>query len=223
MSDFGIPGTGAGGRPLQHIPGQGAFAIPTGVQRIAEQGLWSSFRYAAALAITGTVSTLFTVQLGATGNNFAGALSLSETNQQVAGQAPGDETYEISAISAEIYGLNAVPPLINDVRLFQRLGIFRWQFGQTIIDVSPLSMVGSGGGIFGFTADAGTPVTAANNGNGQLWMYSGVVIAIPSTQRFSMLIVYGTAGLVAPALAPVAETQIRCTLFNMARTAVPIA
>ncbi len=220
--NFGLPGTGATSA-ARHIPGQGSFAIPTGVQRIAEQGLWSTFRYPAATNIRNSTSRFFSVQLGAQGQGFtASGLSFSETNQQVANQAPGDETYEISSIACEIYGVNAVAPLINDVRLFQRLGAFRWEFGSVLIDVAPLPMVGSGGGIYGFTADSGAPVTAANNGNGAVWMYQSVVISVPSTQRFAMLLEQGTAGQ-AGNLSPVAETQIRVTLFNIARSAVPVA
>ena len=219
---FGIPGVGAGSS-ARHIPGQGGFAIPSGVQRLAEMGLWSTYRFPAGTAITGTVPRLFSVQLGAQGQGFNTAgLSFSETNQQVANQAPGDETYEISAIACEVYGATNVAPLIGDVRLLQRLGAFRWEFGSVLIDVAPLSMVGAGGGIFGFTADTGTPVTQANNGNCNLWMYSSVVISVPSTQRFALLLPFGTGGQ-ANALAPTAEVQVRCTLFNLSRSAVPVA
>jgi len=227
--DLGLPGTGAGGRPLQHIPGQGAFAIPTSVQRIAEQGLWSTTHFAAATPVTGTTPRFFSVALGNVGQGFPVQMSFSETNQLVAGQAPGDETYEINAIAAEIYGnvangviLGATPA---DIRLFQRIGMFRWEFGTVLIDIAALQMVGSGGGIFGATSAGGVNpdgVTFANNGNGQLWMYSSVVIAIPSTQRFAMQLACGTAGQGLP-LSPAFGTDIRLTLFNMARSAVPIA
>ena len=224
--DLGLPGTGAGGKPLQHIPGQGAFAIPTSVQRIAEQGLWSTTRFPAGTAVTGTTPRFFSVALGNQGQGFAVQMSFSETNQLVQGQAPGDETYEISALSAEVYGSVAAGVILGalpgDLRLFQRIGMFRWEFGTVLIDIAALSMVGSGGGIFGATADTATPTTFVNNGNGQLWMYSAVVIAIPSTQRFAMQLSCGTAGQ-AVALAPTNETHIRLTLFNMARSAVPTA
>ncbi len=221
MSVFGIPGTGAGSN-ARHIPGQGGFAIPSGVQRLAEQGLWSSYRFPAAVNITGTVPRLFSVQLGAVGQGYAVQMSISETNQQVANQAPGDETYEISALSCEVYGAGATAPLVGDVRLLQRIGCFRWEFGSVIIDIAPLSMLGAGGGIFGMTADSGTPVTVANNGNGTLWMYQAVVISVPSTQRFALLLAMGTAGQAA-AIAPTAECQVRVTCFNLARSAVPVA
>jgi len=221
MASFGIPGTGRGSN-ARHIPGQGGFAIPSGIQRLAEQGLHSSFRFPAAAAISGTVPRLFSVQLGAVGQGFAQQLSISETNQQIANQAPGDETYEISALACEIYGATNVAPLVGDIRLLQRLGVFRWEFGSVLIDIAPLSMVGSGSGIFGMTADTGTPVTAANNGNGTLWMYQSVVISVPSTQRFALLLALGTAGQAA-GLAPTAETHIRVTAFNLSRSAVPVA
>jgi hypothetical protein len=218
---FGIPSTG-GGKPLNHLPGQGAFAIPTNVQRIAEQGLWSSFRFPAGTSISGTNPRFFSVQLGAQGQGFLSPMSFSETNQQVANQCPGDETYEISAIAAEILGAPGVEASVGDIRLFQRLGCLRWEFGSVLIDVSPLSMIGAGGGVFGATANTALGTTFANSGNGGLWLYTGVVIAVPSTQRFAQILAMGTGGQSA-ALAPVSETQIRITLFNMSRVAVPIA
>ena len=84
------------------------------------------------------------------------------------------------------------------------------------------TMIGAGGGIFGFSADTGTPVTVGNNGNGGLWMYQNVVVAIPATQSFSLQCQWGTAGQ-AGAIALTNATQFRATLFNQARVAVPIA
>ena len=217
---FGIPSNG-GGKPLSHLPGQGAFAIPTNVQRIAEQGLWSTFSFAPGTSVSGTNPRFFSVQLGAAGQGFA-AMSFSETNQQVANQCPGDETYEISAIAAEILGAPGVEATTGDIRLFQRLGCLRWEFGSVLIDVAPLSMIGAGGGIFGATANTAAGTTFANNGGGGLWLYTGVVIAVPSTQRFAQILSMGTGGQVA-ALAPTANTQVRIVLFNMSRIAVPIA
>lgn len=221
FGNFGLPGAGAAA-VARNIPGQGSFSIPSGVQRIAEQGLWSSFRFPAGVPIVNTGARLFAVQLGAQGGGFVQPVSFSETNQQVAGQAPGDETYEISSLACEMFGATFIQPLLIDMRLLQRMGAFRWEFGTTYIDISPLGMVGAGGGLYGFSADSGTPVTVANNGNGQIWMYQSVVISVPSTQRFAVILQFGTGGQAA-ALAPSADIQIRVTLFNLARSAVPIA
>jgi hypothetical protein len=45
---------------------------------------------------------------------------------------------------------------------------------------------------------------------------------VPSTQRFAQILAIGTGGQAA-SLSPTAETQLRITLFNMSRIAVPIA
>lgn len=138
---------------------------------------------------------------------------------------PGGETYDVNGIAAEIYGATSVAPLITDVRACQRLGIFQWEFAsQTTIAVSPLSMVGSGGGIYGFSADTGTPVTSANNGNGGYWCYQKIVVALPSTQSWAFLLDFGSGGLASgTAITVTNETQIRVTLFNQSRIAVPVA
>ncbi len=226
MSNLGFPG-GSAIATAKRIPGQGAFAIPSGVQRIAEQALYSTYRFAAGTSISGTIARFFTVQLGGQGQGFtSNDLSESETNQQIANQAPGDETYEVSALACELFGVAGATPafsaLPGDIRMFHRIGVFVWKFGSVNIQVAPLSMVGAGGGVFGANADSGSPVTMANNGNGGIWMYQNLVISVPSTQRFSLELRMGTAGS-GVAIAPTAETHVRVSLFNMSRSIVPIA
>lgn len=224
---FNMPTTGGSApasKPLPGMPG-GLFAVPTGIQRIAEYALYSMCRMAAGAVVGGTVFRLFSVGQNNTGLGFANPLSISETNMQVGAIAPGNETYEVTAISAEVYSNGGAAPLTTDLRLMQRIGIFQWEFGQTTrIPISPLSMVGAGGGIFGATGDTGTPTTFANNGNGGIWSYMNVVIAIPATQAFALLLELGLAGLASGAtITVIQETQIRVCLFNLSRNAVPVA
>ena len=142
---------------------------------------------------------------------------------QVGSIAPGNETYEVTALSFEIFGDANVAPLHLDIRALMRLGVLFWEFGSTtIMAIAPIPMIGAGGGIFGTTADTATPVTSLNNGNGGLWMYQNVVVAIPATQSFALQCQWGTSGQVA-AIALTNATQFRATLFNQARVAVPIA
>jgi hypothetical protein len=142
---------------------------------------------------------------------------------QVGSIAPGNETYEVTSISLEVFGDTNVAVLMGDLRAVMRLGVLFWEFGSTtVMAISPIPMVGAGGGIFGFSADTGTPVTAANNGNGGLWVYQNVVVAIPATQSFAVQCQFGTAGQNGN-VALTAATQIRCTLFNQARVAIPVA
>jgi hypothetical protein len=223
LGALGVPSTtGAAG----YLPDQGLFHVPTGIQRIYEWGLYSSYRFTAGTTL-GTLGTprLFQLSQQQTGQGYtSSALSISETNMIVGAIAPGDDSYQVSAISCEIYGATNVAPLPGDIRLFQRVGVLYWTFGNTLqLPISPISMIGSASGIFGATADTGTPVTFANNGNGStMWSYQRVVVAIPATQSFGMQIQLGSAGQPGT-LAPTAETQLRVTLFNQARSAVAVA
>lgn len=224
---LGIPTTG-GNAPHQinRLLNQGLFAVPTGIQRLYEYGLFSSARFAAGSNLAGQATTrLFTYAQGTTGPGYAGVSSISETNMQVGAIAPGNETYEVTALSVEVFGDGSTAVLMGDIRAILRLGVCFWEFGSTtVMAIAPISMIGAGGGIFGFSADTGTPVTQANNGNGGLWGYSNVVVAIPATQSFALQCQWGTGGAASPATVTLtAATQIRATLFNQARVAVPVA
>lgn len=226
LQELGLPSTGTSAPRGGYLgEGKGLFAIPTGIQRIYEFGLYSTLRVAAGTNLNGASQVrLFNYANGNPGPGYAGVnSSISETNMIVSGFAPGGETYEVSAISLEIFGDANAAPLMGDIRALMRLGVLQWEFGMnTVIPICPVPMIGAGGGIFGFTADTATPVTQPNNGNGGLWMYQNVVVAIPATQPFAVLFQYGTAGQAA-AITTTAALQARCTLFNQARNAVPIA
>ena len=222
LAALGVPSTTASSG---YLPDQGLFHVPTGIQRVYEWGLYSSYRFGAAVSLLSLgTPRLFQLSQNQTGQGYLSPLSISETNMVVGAIAPGDDSYQVSAISCEMYGSTNVAPLPGDIRLLQRVGVLYWTFGNTLqLPISPLSMIGAGSGIFGATADTGTPVTFANNGNGStLWTYQRVIVAIPATQSFGMQVQIGSAGQAA-ALSPTAETQIRITLFNQARSAVPMA
>ncbi len=225
-TDLGLPSTGgAAPHQIQRLANQGLFAVPTGIQRLYEYGLYSAGQFAAATNMTGQATTrLFAYALGQAGPGFAGGVSsVSETNMPVGAIAPGNETYEVTALSFEIHGATNVAPLHLDIRALMRLGVLLWEFGATtIMPIAPIPMIGAGGGIFGATADTGTPTTAFNNGNGGLWMYQNVVVAIPATQSFAIQAQWGTAHQ-AVAINLTNITTYRVTLFNQARVAIPIA
>lgn len=225
LREFGLPTTGGSAPHSRGAPlGYGLFSVPTGIQRLYEFGLYSSCNIAAAVNLNSLATIrLFAYSVTQLGPGYAVVSSVSETNMVVGGFAPGGETYEVSAISAEIFGAANVAPLMGDVRAVMRLCVLLWEFGlNTVIPISPISMIGAGGGIFGFTADTATPVTQPNNGNGGLWAYQNVVVAIPATQPFAVQLQFGSSGQAA-AIALTNATQIRVTLFNQARNAVPVA
>lgn len=223
---FGLPGTIA--NPGTFVPGQGQFKVPEIAQRIAEQATYSSYRFPAGTAIQGTSDNrFFQVGRNQTGQGFATGLSISETNMATNGMLSGAESFDVSAISCEILGgvtSNAVvAPLLGDIRLFMRLCVFQWDFtsgGSTIVMIAPLPFVGAGSGIFGATADTATPATFANNGNGSLWIYQRLVVSVSATQPFSIVGFMGNAGQTT-SLAPVADTILRVSLFNLNRSLLP--
>ena len=221
--DFGTPGNQivapSGNDKTPHL-----FFPPTNVTRTYEYDLYSSGRFAAGGTVSGQNIGLFNYAQNQAGPGYLGvASSVSETNVDVGGLMPGGQTFNVSAIALEIYGDAGTAPLIGDVRTVMRLGVAQWKFGQTtIIPIAPVSMIGAGGGIFGFSADTGTPVTQANNGNGGIWAYQLVVIAIPAMQSWKIELLFGTAGQAA-AITVTAATQIRAHLFNYANSAIPVA
>lgn len=226
-ADLGLPSTG-GNAPRAGGPipgGAGYFRVPTGIQRFYEYDLYSAAKFDAATNMNGQADTLFfAYNTGGTGPGYGGIqASVSETNMQVAAMAPGNDTYEVTSVAFEVFGNANVAVLLADLRAILRLGVLQWQFGsETTLMIAPVSMIGAGGGIFGFSADTATPATAANNGNGGFWVYSNVIVAIPATQSFTVKCRWGTSGQAA-AITLTNATQIRCHLFNQARTAVPIA
>lgn len=227
MSNIGVPSTGGLAPHLKPLgPQQGWFAVPTGVQRLYEYDLYSTGRIAAATNINGFPEVrLFGYAEGAAfpGGAAGTTASVSETNMQVGGIAPGNETYDVTAIAFEVFGDSNVAVLRGDLAAVLRVCVLRWNFGgTTIMNIAPVTMVGAGGGIFGATADTGTPITVLNNGNGGLWAYQNVVVAIPATQAFSLNVSFGSAGQLA-AINTVNATQFRGHLFNQARVAIPIA
>lgn len=203
--------------------GKGHFQIPTGVQRLYQFDLFSTYKYAAGTISGLAESNFFGYTSSQAGGGFT-TVSVSETNVVTANMAPGGETYEVNAIAAEIMGAGSVAPLIADMRGLMRCGVLAWNFSnQTFIQICPLSMVGNGGaGIYGFSADTGTPVTSANNGNGSsYWCYQNQVVSIPAIQPFGIQVKWGNAGGTTVTLTN--ETQLRIHLFNEARNAVAIA
>jgi len=224
--NFGLPGVIA--NPGNYVPGQGQFKVPEIAQRVAEQATYSSFRFQGGTPIQGTSDNrFFQVGRNQQGQGFATGLSISETNMATNGMLSGSEAFDVSAISCEVLGgvtSNAVvAPLLGDIRLFQRICVFQWDFtsgGSTQVMIAPLPFVGAGSGIFGATADTATPATFANNGNGSLWIYQRLVVSISATQPFSIVAYMGNAGQTT-ALAPVADTILRLSLFNLNRSLLP--
>ena len=221
-SELGSPGSR---RPSHNfLPEMARFAPPLGVQRLYEFGLYSSYHYAAATNMANLAqSQLFTYTNGGTGVAGFATASVSETNMYVGSQLPGGESYECAGVAVEVLGGTNAAILMGDLRTIMRLGVVLWQFTNTYLYIAPIPMVGAAGGIYGFSADSGTPVTVGNNGNGNnYWIYNNLVVVIPALQQFTLVIQWGNAGQ-AGAMALTAAVDIRITLFNNARSAVAAA
>jgi hypothetical protein len=236
MSFGNLAGPGVGFGRNTPLPGnQGMFAIPTGVQRMAEQTYYSTYHFNAGETL-GANNLLFAVPVNQQGQGFS-QMSLSETNLVVGSQNTGDVTFDVTSIACEVLGAKSAASgttipglLVSDLRTIQRCGILSWAFGGQVntsrIGIAPLSMVGAGGGIYGATGDTGTPTTFVNNGNGSIWFYQRVVIVLPAFQTYNLVADFGNGGAVtgnASLQAVIAATDIRISLFNQVRQALPIS
>jgi hypothetical protein len=234
MSSFlSGPGTGIG-QPVKGGHGY-FFTIPTNVQRMAEQTFYSTYHFNASDTL-GPNNLLFATPVSAAGQGFV-LMSGSETNLSVGSQNPGDTTFDVTSLACEVLGAKSstsgttIPGvLVQDLWTMQRCGYISWVFGGQVnanrVGIAPLSMIGSGGGVYGATADTGTPRTFVNNGNGSIWFYQRVVIVLPAFQTYNIALDFGSGGSVtgnSAAQAVINAVDVRVSLFNQVRQAIPIA
>ena len=198
---------GAPGIPLIAPPNEGIppvpFRQPTNLFRYGEQAIWSSQFFGAAAATANTTNRIFTTPLGQTGQGWGVGLTLAETSLKEGGRIPAGVAFDVFGISAHIYhsvaagGAFAQPTdnaeSIGNLVNFLNNGVLSWDFTQTTIDISPLHMVGAGGGAFGAVSQSagGANTGNMNNGAGAVWMYRKHAVALPGNSTFSILLRMG--------------------------------
>jgi len=233
--NYGMPASGiilspdAG--PVPPVPLQ----QPQNLFRFGEQTIWSSLNFNGATALASTTNRLFSVPIGSTGQGFGNALSIAETNLKEGGRVPSGVAYDVFGISTEISMGNQISDTTAD--LYQGLpidtaaeiadltnilhnGVLSWDFTQTVVDICPVILAGTGGGAFGAIAQnaAGANSGNMNNGNGSIWMYRKHPVALPGNTTFSVVLRFGSRA------APVGTNavNVRLTLLGYYKNVIEI-
>lgn len=201
MSQYGSPGfmMSTGGQVgIPPVP----FKQPTNLFRYGEQSIWSTQAFAATAAIASSSYRLFSTPIGQNGQGFS-PLSIAETSLKEGGRIPAGVAFDTFGISCHIYHANAgstqynVPTdtatLIGNLVNLQNNGVLAWDFLQTTVDISPVHMIGAGGGAFGAVSQnaAGANSGNMNNGAGTVWLYRKHAVALPGQSTFSLLLRFG--------------------------------
>ena len=197
---------------------------PMNLFRFGEQTIWSTLELGAA-APNSSTNRLFTTPIGQQGQGLQVAASIAETNLKEGGRVPSGVAYDVFGVASEISSTPArnVPfdtaALIGDLLNVQSNGVLSWDFTQTVVDIAPIILCGSGGGAFGAVSQnaAGANTGHMNNGNGAIWMYRKHPVALPGNSTFSVVVRFGSQ---APALSAV--TQIRVTLLGYYKNVIEI-
>jgi hypothetical protein len=206
---YGSPGMYVSGAPTSGIPPV-PFQQPTNLFRYGEQSIWSTQFFdasAAALDVASQSFWLFSTPIGQTGQGFT-PMSISETSLKEGGRIPAGVSFDVFGISCHIYaGDDAAMPdtnfgtatddatKIGNLLNVQNNGVLSWDFLQTTVEISPVHMIGAGGGAFGaVVVDGNAAATFAGNmqnGAGTVWFYRKHAVALPGQSTFSLLLRFG--------------------------------
>lgn len=203
---YGVPAIASvspGAGPIPRVPMQ----EPTNLFRFGEQTIWSTQLYQTG-AVANTTNRIFSTPLGQTGQGFARALTIGETNLKEGGRVPAGVAYDVFGIATEVALLSNAndaaggtfnQPIDTAADIAELLNIIhnvvlRWDFTQTQIDICPVLLAGAGGGAFGAVAQnaAGANSGQMNNGNGNIWMYQKHPVALPGQTTFAIQLAAGS-------------------------------
>lgn len=227
---YGTPGIPMVAPPNVGIPPV-PFKQPTNLFRYGEQAIWSTqsfFSGAGTVPLASSSYRLFSTPIGQNGQGFA-PLSISETSLKEGGRIPAGVAFDTFGISCHIYfgdGTTLNQPadtagLIGELVNVQNNGVLAWDFLQTTVDISPIHMIGAGGGAFGAvgTDAAATTVGAMNNGAGTVWMYRKHAVALPGQSTFSLLLRFGNS---AAAVAQNVQLAVKVSLLGYYKNVIEI-
>ena len=232
---YGSPGLYVSGPPQGGIPPV-PFKLPTNLFRYGEQSIWSTQFFdasGAALPINSSTFRLFSTPIGQTGQGFQ-PLSIGETSLKEGGRIPAGVSFDVFGISCHIYpGSAAAMPgtvfgtpldtqaLIGNLVNIQNNGVLSWDFLQTTVEISPIHMIGAGGGAFGAVSQnaAGANSGNMNNGAGTVWLYRKHAVALPGQSTFSLLLRFGNY---AANLANGSTTAVKVSLLGYYKNVIEI-
>lgn len=207
---------------------QAPMVLPKDLKRYYEGAFWSSFFYQDGAALADRADRLFVTPQGQQGQGFSSSLSKAETNMVESGRIPTGLALTVRAIALDPYYQTAVPMVYGMLKNLQAHALLEWSMLNTTIDVAPIALIGSGGGIYGSTADTGGvdgtggSREALNNGAGQVWSYDQLHILLPSSTTFSVVLRFGGDAQVVDGGPTNADLIVRCHLLGMVTTAVPV-
>lgn len=235
MNFYGMPGMAS--MPSGDTAGPPSVAMDqqTSLFRYGEQSIWSTYFWPANAAVAQSVNRTFQTQIGGTGQGFTRGLTIGETNIKQGGRVPNGIAYDVFGISAHIMAASAATDVagtdwdatINTDALIQNAtnlmynGVLTWDFTQTRIDVAPLSLCGSGGGVFGSIGIVSNNEQRAGhlgNGPGSIWLYRKHPVSLPGETTFAMLIQFGNR---AAAIAT-AGMGVKISLFGFYKNVIEI-
>lgn len=200
---------------------------PAQVIRLGEMALWSTYLYADATALAGRQGDdVFKVALGSPGQGWANPLSIAETNLNQPGMISDGQAFNIYSIALHPYysGGNSTastfPIVAGDLRNIQNNLVLAWAFPQVNIDIAPAILIGSGGGIFGTSADTGAADGGGgsrielNNGIGQVWVYQQNFVTLPTLVSFAIRLRWGANAVVVDGGSNASSLAIRVMLLG---------
>lgn len=205
MDAFGLPA-----QPLIPPPVNEGVRLDqaTTLFRYGENSLYSTQLHVAG-AIRGEEFRLFSTGVNQTGQGFTRALSIGETNLRQGGTIPNGVAYDVFGVSCHIMAGSADGDASgmdfdgqgNTIAWIQNLvnirynGVLTWDFTQQRVDIAPVGLIGSGGGVFGslaVVADTQQRVGYIGNGPGTIWQYAAHPVSLPADTVFSVLLRYGS-------------------------------
>ena len=232
---YGTPGV-----PLMQdriIEGQGRIPSvplnqPQNLFRFGEQTIWSTQLFPVG-AIASQLFRVFSTQLNGTGQGFTQALSYAETNLKEPGRVPNGVAYDVFGVSSEVVmadaaigvdftlgsTLTADAPEVRDALNLVHNTVLSWDFTQTNVDICPMILAGTGGGLFGALAQnaAGAATGQMNNGNGSIWLYRRHPVALPGASTFAIVLRVGSR-----AAALTHAAAVRITLLGYYKNIIEI-
>ena len=206
MQPLVSPGAG----PIPGVPQH----QPSNLFRFGEITLYSTVGIAAG-AVANTSQRLFATPLGQTGQGFATAMTVTETNLKEAGRIPSGQAYDVFGVAGQVMGWDssndsldlpfcdsgaagAAPTVglasVADLQSIVNNGVLVWDFTQTQVFICPLMLAGAGGGAFGAVSQNAAAANSGSmgNGNGGIWMYRRHPVALPGNSTFAVLLQFGS-------------------------------
>lgn len=222
MNPYGFPGfamappSGAPSAPME---------VPLTAVRFGEQSLWSTYQWADATALSSREYFVFSTPLDNQGQGFGSALSLAETNMQIAAQLPRGYAFDVVGIAFYPYYAGAAQMELPDLINMQNNCVLQWKFQQTRIEIAPVQLIGSGGGVFGSTADTGDVQgsrVALNNGSGTVWVYRLHPVQLPASIVFNIAYTFGASAAAVDGGAGDLALNARTTLLGKYQVTIDV-